>query len=118
MGLRRMKAKTITWRFMQRYEAMKKSKGSGRAIIATARKIAVVIWNMLTDDVEFDLEKMVDKKLAKKSESMSGSVGVAKEAVNEVQEKPVITDNKKKDDDVKKSIKETGVAREKIKKAG
>ena len=55
MGLRRMKAKTITWRLMERYEAMKQHKGSGRAIIATARKIAVIIWHMLTEDIEFDM---------------------------------------------------------------
>ena len=118
MGLRRMKEKTFSWRFMQQYEAMKKSKGSGRAIIATARKIAVVIWNMLTEDVEFDEGKMIDKKLAKKSESMNGSAGMAKEALDKGQEKPVITGDEKKGGAVKKNAKRTGVAREKIKKVG
>jgi hypothetical protein len=90
MGLRRLKAKTFTWRFMQRYEAMKKSKGSGRAIIATARKMAVVIWNMLTENVDFNEGLMVDRKLAKKSESMSGSEVAANEAKIEGQEKQEI----------------------------
>jgi ribosome-interacting GTPase 1 len=58
---------------MERYEAMKKSKGSGRTIIATARKVAVIIWHMLSEDVEFDESEMVNRKLAKKSVSMSTS---------------------------------------------
>jgi transposase len=111
MGLRRMKEKTFSWRFMQRYEAMKKSKGSGRAIIATARKIAVVIWNMLTGDVDFDEGLMVDRKLANKSESMSGTGATANESKTGGQEKPEITYGVK-------SVKGTGVAREKRKKVG
>ena len=118
MGLRRMKEKTFSWRFMQRYEAMKKSKGSGRAIIATARKMAVVIWNMLTGDVEFDIGLMVDRKLAKKAESMSGAAGVVEQALNEVQEKPAIIKENKKSEVVKKIVKISGVAREKRKKVG
>jgi hypothetical protein len=118
MGLRRMKEKTFSWRFMQRYEAMKKSKGSGRAIIATARKIAVVIWNMLTENVEFDIGLMVDRKLANKAESMSGMVGIVEQALNEAQEKPVIIEVVKRNEDVKKTVKISGVAREKRKKVG
>ena len=87
MGLRRMKARTFSWRFMQRYEAMKKSKGSGKAIIATARKMATVIWNMLTEDVEFDIGLMVDQKLAKKSEQMGG-LSLTKEALIEEEADP------------------------------
>ena len=112
MGLRRMKEKTYSWRFMQRYEAMKKSKGSGRAIIATARKIATVIWNMLTEDVEFDLNKMIDRNLAKKSESMNGTVGKEEPALIEGEEKTVIIEG------VKKNVKVSGVARKKRKKVG
>ena len=82
------------------------------------RKIAVVIWNMLSRDEEFDLTKMVDKKLAKKCESMKGKEGVVKEALNEVEEKPKGTKEKKKDEGVKKSVQRTGVAREKRKKVG
>jgi len=73
MGLRRMKEKTITWRLMQRYEILKRNKIPGKAIIATARKIAVIIWHMLCLGVEFDITKMVDRKLAKKAESMRNS---------------------------------------------
>jgi hypothetical protein len=81
MGLRRMKVKTLRWRLMQRYDMMKQSKGSGKAIIATARKMAVIIWHMLTEEAEFELAKMVDRKLAKKAEVMSRTTGPAKEAV-------------------------------------
>jgi len=103
---------------MQRYEAMKKSKGSGRAIIATARKMAVVIWNMLTENVEFDIGLMIDRKLAKKAESMSGMAGIVEQALNEAQEKPVIIKEEKRSEGVKKTVKTSGVAREKRKKVG
>ena len=63
--------KSHRWRLMQRYELMKAAKGSGKTIIATARKIAVIIWRMLSEDVEFEVGKMIDRKLAQKSESMS-----------------------------------------------
>jgi hypothetical protein len=70
MGLRRMKAKTLSWRLMQRYEIMKSAKGSGKSIIATARKMATIIWHILTEDVAFNVDLMLDKKLARKAESM------------------------------------------------
>ena len=104
MGLRRMKAKTLAWRLMQRYEVMKQGKGSGKAIIATARKMATVIWYMLTDDAEFDLGKMVDRKLAKKAEAMSKSEGQVHNALAEQHEKPVRMRKEQK------GVKKTGVA--------
>ena len=112
MGIRRMKAKTFSWRMMRRYEAMKKGKGSGRAIIATARKLATIIWHMLSEEVEFDIGMMIDRKLAKKSETMSNTARLAEEAVYEKQYKPV----PKKIPG--KSIKKTGVAGKKRKKVG
>jgi hypothetical protein len=115
MGLRRMKKKTLCWRLMQRYEAMKKGKGSGRAIIATARKIAVIVWNMLAGDDEFDQAKMADARLAKKSESMSKSAGMAKEARIEGQAKPEITYGEKKGEAVEKRYKELALPAEKEK---
>ena len=115
MGLRRMKEKTITWRLMQRYEAMKKSKGSGRSIIATARKIATIIWNMLTEDVEFDLMKMVDKKLWKKSEAMRKMAGIVEEAAVGGEERTVVIVDEKKGEAVKKNAKKPGVASKKRK---
>ena len=49
---------------------------------------------------------------------MSGSEGMAKEALAEGQEKPATTNSKEKGGCAKKPKKRTGVAREKIKKAG
>jgi flagellar motility protein MotE (MotC chaperone) len=62
-----MKAKTCAWRLMQRYEAMK----AGKTITATAGKMAVIIWNMLTEEAAFDVGKMTDRGLAKKLSEMS-----------------------------------------------
>jgi len=109
MGLRRLKGKTLQWRLMQRYEAMKKSKIPGKVIIATARKIATVIWHMLTEDAEFDLGKMVDRKLAKKAEAMSESARQPKEAPTEKQVKLAAVQIGTK------GVKKPGVVRKKIK---
>jgi len=79
MGLRRLKKKTAAWRIMERYEAMKRSKGHpGIKIVAAARKIATIIWQMLTDDVAFNVEKMIDPKLNKKATCMSEASVLAK----------------------------------------
>ena len=113
MGLRRMKAKTYTWHMVQRYDILKQSKGSGKAIIATARKIAVIIWHMLTREETFQLERATDPKLAKKAESMRTSVQQHDdEGRIEQQEKPV------KGTRTKKMVKKPGVARDIIKKVG
>jgi transposase len=116
MGLRRMKAKTLTWRLMQQYDRMKISKGSGKSIIVTARKIAVIIWTMLSMDEAFELEKMVCKKLEKKAGSMrqdemlaKGEVIVKKQLPIEQQQEPAVVQIESK------GRKKTGVAGEKLK---
>jgi hypothetical protein len=91
---------------------MKRSKGSGRSIIATARKVAVIIWHMLSEDVEFDEAEMADRKLAKKAFAMSATERLAKEAVAERHEKPVAIRVKAQE------AKKTGVARKKREKVG
>ena len=40
-------------RLMRSYRSMKKVKGSGKAIVATARKLSKIIWTMLTNDEEY-----------------------------------------------------------------
>jgi len=70
LGMRRSKKKTLHWRLMARYEAMKSAKGSGKSIIATARKVATIIWVMLHQNTEFDQTRMTDKKLIRKAASM------------------------------------------------
>ncbi|WP_255811315.1 transposase [Treponema denticola] len=57
MGIRRCKD-TACWRLMQRYEYMKTHKGSGKSIIAAARKLAEIVWAMLSNKEDFDCEKM------------------------------------------------------------
>ena len=91
--------------------------GSGKSIIATARKIAVIIWQMLSEDVAFNLEKMVDRKLAEKSESMSKQ---ARAEENDIIEERNISKLLKNETKliVDTRSKKTGVARKKILKAG
>jgi hypothetical protein len=97
---------------MERYEGMKKNKGSGRTIIATARKVAVIIWHMLSEEAEFAEEKMAGGKPGKKGPSMSMSEKPAKEALSEGDEKPAATGCGKKE------VRKTGVASKKRKKVG
>ena len=70
MGLRRMQAKTGSWRLMERYALMKQNKGSGKAIIAFARKMATIVWCMLSEDAEFDIGQMFAPKLTEKAENI------------------------------------------------
>jgi hypothetical protein len=92
-----MKAKTCAWRLMKRYEAMKLSKGSGKTITTTARTMAVIIRDMLTEDAEFDAGKMTDRGLEKKSSDMSVLATAAAETA--AKENPA----KRRTDEVKKT---------------
>ena len=40
---------------------MKKNKGSGKSIVAAARKMAEIVWAMLIDKQDFDSAKMIGK---------------------------------------------------------
>jgi hypothetical protein len=91
--------------------ALGTNKGSGRTIIATARKAAVIIWHMLSEEAEFAEDKMVEGKLGKEAASMSMSEKLAKEALAEKDEKPGATGCGKKE------VKKTGVASKKRKKS-
>jgi hypothetical protein len=46
---------------------MKKVKGSGRSIIATARLLNKILWHMLTKNEPFEEVGMTDPKLFRKS---------------------------------------------------
>jgi transposase len=120
MGLRRMKEKTLRWRLMRRYEIMKQNKGSGKSIVATARKMATIIWHMLTEDAGFDIGKMVDPKLWENSESMSRLVNIETREIIKVREiSPALTaGNQALTETSGKDEKKTGVARRKKIKAG
>jgi hypothetical protein len=89
---------------MERYEAMKRSKGSGETITTTARKMTAIIRDMLNEDTAFDTGKMTNRSLEKKSSDMS----VLAEAA--AKEKPA----KRRTYEVKKN----GVAGKKRKKQG
>jgi len=55
---------------MERYEAMKSVKGSGKSIIATARKMSKIVWFMLTREEEFNVGLMTHDSLERKIASM------------------------------------------------
>ena len=69
VGIRRSRQST-SWRLMKRYEAMKTVKGSGKSIVATARKMSKIVWFMLTREEEFNVGFMTDNSLEKKIDSM------------------------------------------------
>ena len=46
---------------MQRLDYMKKNKGSGKSIVATARKMAEIVWALLTEKQDFDSTKMMGR---------------------------------------------------------
>ena len=58
LGIRRCKD-TSGWRIMQRLDYMKKNKGSGKSIVAAARKMAQIVWALLIRRQDFDSEKMM-----------------------------------------------------------
>jgi transposase len=121
MGMRRLKVDTQDWRLMRQYEALKRRRGSGKTIIATARKLAIIIWHMLSKDEEFSLALMADRKLTRKAEVMSQTALLAGQAATEPTEAKAATplvrrvaEPQKKDQQAKKA----GVTGEKRKKAG
>ncbi len=48
---------------MDRYEALKRQKGSGKSIVATARKLTKIIWILLSNDTPYDPLKMQGKEM-------------------------------------------------------
>jgi len=70
LGMVRYKKITGRYRLMGLYNSMKQNKGSGKTITAIARKLAVIIWSMLSNGDNFDPMKMIDKKLCVKAQEM------------------------------------------------
>ncbi len=70
LGMVRNKRTTGGYRIMGRYAAMKKEKGSGKAIIATARKLSKIVWYMLRNEAPFDPQRMKDPGVRKIAEEM------------------------------------------------
>ncbi len=75
LGMRRSK-QTLSWRLMERYTIMKREKGTGKTIVATARKLSRIIWCMLTADEPFDPSLMIDARLNKKADSMRAALRI------------------------------------------
>jgi transposase len=73
VGIRRSR-QSASWRLMERYEAMKMVKGSGKSIIATARKMSKIVWFMLTREEEFNVGFMTDNSLEKRIDSMRAAL--------------------------------------------
>ena len=60
----------------QRFEMidrLKRAKGSGSSIIATARKLSEIIYRMLTDGVPFDEYSMIDPAIRRKVMEMQAA---------------------------------------------
>ena len=76
LGMVRMKRTTLDYRLMIRYGSMKRQKGSGRSIIATARKLSKIIWFMLTADRPFDPGQMIAKDKKAKTDEMRASLAL------------------------------------------
>ena len=63
MGMVRLKKRTEDYRLMFKYRVMKSNKGTGKSIIATARKISSIVYTMLKTRQPFDpLEMTWNKK--------------------------------------------------------
>lgn len=77
LGMVRNKRTTCGYRIMMKYDRMKPHKGSGKSIIAAARKLSKVIWYMLQNDQPFDPSKMTDPALRKAALEMSMAAGQA-----------------------------------------
>lgn len=77
LGMVRLKRTTVTYRLMIRYGIMKRQKGSGRTIIATARKMSKIIWFMLTSDRPFDPGLLIDKTTNEKADAMRTSLAIS-----------------------------------------
>ncbi len=76
MGMIRLQKYTESYRIMSKYRKMKKYKGSGKSIIAAARKMSTIVYAILTTREPFDPIKMAFSK--KYSEMQSAAVNADK----------------------------------------
>ena len=73
LGMVRNKRRTATYRIMERYDRLKKVKGSGRSIIATARALSEIIWHMLNENEPFDEFRMKNPEIRRKANEMQAA---------------------------------------------
>ena len=77
LGMVRAKRTTGKYRIMTRYEYMKQYKGSGKSIIATARKLSTVIYMMLKNREPFDPARMKQSRKYKEIYATASEVAKA-----------------------------------------
>lgn len=65
--------------FMQRYRFLKKRKGSGKALVALARKMSKLVWTLLTNNDEYNRDKMNSPVLINTALSMQKAALESKE---------------------------------------
>ncbi len=70
LGMIKVRAESNN-RLMVRYRQIKQRKGSGKALIATARKLATIVWTLLTEDKEYDTAVMNNPALLRLAQAMS-----------------------------------------------
>jgi transposase len=73
LGMVRNKRRTGAYRIMERYSRMTSHKGSGRTIVATARKLSEIIWHVLSENQPFDETKMKDPNIRRKAMEMEAA---------------------------------------------
>jgi len=73
LGMVRNKRRTGTYRIMERYDRLKRAKGSGRSIIATARTLSEIIWHMLDRNEPFDETQMKNPEVRRKAREMQAA---------------------------------------------
>jgi transposase len=73
LGLVRNKRRTGAYRIMERYDRLKRAKGSGRSIIATARVLSEIIWHMPSRGEPFDESRMNNPEIRRKAMEMQAS---------------------------------------------
>lgn len=74
LGMVRCSKKTGDYRIMHKYRAMKTNKGSGRSIIAVARKMSNIIYHMLINNMPFNPEEMVIRQKYKEMQAAAWEV--------------------------------------------
>ena len=73
LGMVRTKRRTGGYRIMERYDRLKRAKGSGRSIIATARTLSEIIWHMLDGNEPFDEARMKNPEIRRKAMEMQAA---------------------------------------------
>ena len=77
MGMIRSSKQTKSYRMMCKCRVMKKTKGSGQSIIATARKLSTIVYMNLKTRKPFDPLRMVPDKKYLKMQAAALSVAMA-----------------------------------------